>query len=102
MQTNARQDNHQTGEKRESRGSFLRKLGKTVAIGLGVTLVPATNAWAVNSQCCRDTTCPSCPTGQNPYRCTECSGYQPSSCCDCQEIDFSGCRQYGCGVCSSP
>jgi len=101
MQTNARQDNHEIGEGRESRGSFLRKLGKTVAIGLGVALVPASQAWAVNAQCCRSN-CKTCPEGEFAYYCTECSGYQPSSCCDCYSIEFTGCRQYGCGVCSSP
>ena len=102
MQTDASQDNDDNVTGTETRGAFLRKIAKTVAIGLGVALVPATQAWAVNAQCCRDDTCGPCRTGEFAYRCTECSGYSPSSCCQCQPFNTPGCQQYGCGVCSSP
>ncbi len=87
---------------RSSRAAFLRKLGKTVAIGLGVALVPASNAWAISAHCCPDATCGQCPEGQTAWKCYECSGYQPSQCCTCE--NFGGnCRyQLGCGVCGGP
>jgi hypothetical protein len=62
-----------------TRGGFVRRLGKLTAIGLGVALVPVTNAWAPQSECCSDSTHCSCPGGGLPYFCTGgCGG-----CCAC-------------------
>ena len=65
-----------------SRASFLRRFGATVAIGMGVALVPATKAFtAVKTTCCLNLneccTC-NCPTGYALY----CTGGCPP-CCSC-------------------
>jgi hypothetical protein len=68
-------------ESPETRSGFLRRVAKLTAIGLGVALVPVTNAWAPQSQCCPDSThCPACPPmGGQPFRCNGgCGG-----CCAC-------------------
>jgi hypothetical protein len=62
-----------------TRGSFLRRVAKLTAIGLGVALVPATNAWAPQDQCCPYSGCTGCPTGQRGFLCNgSCGG-----CCAC-------------------
>jgi|GEM_PF-6809978 hypothetical protein len=64
-----------------SRGSFLRRFGATVAIGMGVALIPATKAYAAKTTCCRDlfSCCDcNCTTGFALY----CTGGCPP-CCSC-------------------
>jgi len=74
-----------------SRGRFLRKLGTTLAIGLGIALVPAGKAHAEGSSCCPDSTCPSCNNG-TPTRCFDsCSR---TSCCMC--TGFTSCQPVPC------
>lgn len=93
---------HSTGSGQSTRGAFLRKLAGTVAIGLGVAMVPATNAWALNARCCRNDACQiSCQPNEFKWQCTECTGYSPSTCCVCSTVD-GPCQDYGCGVCSAP
>jgi hypothetical protein len=63
-----------------SRRHFLRKLGTTLAIGLGVALIPAGRASAAGSHCCRSS-CTSCGGGTNAYTCHDnCSN---KDCCIC-------------------
>jgi hypothetical protein len=62
-----------------SRRGFLRKLGLMTAVGLGVALVPAREARAESSFCCKDTSCGSCPPGSYQYFCHDnCTG---TTCC---------------------
>jgi hypothetical protein len=72
-----------------TRRAFVARMGKTLAIGLGVALAPAAAAKAGDppgtgsTHCCLSTcTLPgggSCPTGQHKYYCT---GSCPA-CCTC-------------------
>jgi hypothetical protein len=66
-------------EGRTSRRSFLRKFGTTLAIGLGVGLVPATNAFACTTKCCTNSSCTGCPQGQVGKLCQNCC----PTCCAC-------------------
>ena len=54
-----------------TRAGFVKRLGKMAAIGLGIALVPATNAFATTITCCRslscDTQCFNCRPGCGPY-----------------------------------
>ena len=62
------------------RRRFLRQLVTTVGVGVGIVALQATQAMAVNN-CCRDSSCPSCPGSNVRYRCTDnCLG---STCCVC-------------------
>lgn len=84
-----------------TRGGFLWKLGKTVAVGLGVALAPAAatafGGTLTNAKCCRED-CMSCPQGEQAWRCWDCGG---GGCCQCQSTNepLGACRFYGCGVC---
>jgi hypothetical protein len=63
-----------------SRRTFMRQLATTVGAGLGIVALQATKAMAVNN-CCRDSTCPTCPGAKVRYRCTDsCVG---GTCCIC-------------------
>ncbi len=42
-----------------NRRSFLRQVGKSLAIGLGVALIPTSQALAATT-CCRDNSCSGC------------------------------------------
>lgn len=66
----------QTVESRSSRGSFLRKIGTMMAIGLGVAVIPG-NAFAQSGRCC-PRECRTCTSG-NPYECDGCG----NTCCLC-------------------
>lgn len=59
------------------RRRFLRRVGTTLAAGIGLALVPANAAWAPCSSCCPDNNCnlPGC--NKTKYRC------QPGNCCIC-------------------
>jgi hypothetical protein len=95
------QDLQQTVEEsRSSRGAFLRRFGTTLAIGLGVGLVPATNAWACTTRCCPadNATCGlppsySCGNGLVLKRCTDCC----PTCCAC--FSTGGCESHTGGQC---
>lgn len=71
-----------TGAKATNRRNFLRQVGKTIAVGLGVALLPAASASAAPllQSCCRST-CKSCPTGQHAYTCLANGGC--ARCCIC-------------------
>lgn len=80
------------------RRSFLRKAGGTLALGAGLTMLPAQAALADQAartqtgqgkratplacaSCCRSS-CANCPPGYNAYTCNNhCGG--PTSCCNC-------------------
>lgn len=89
------------GEARSTRERFLKKLGTTLAIGLGFGLLSARSALATNSWCCaNDQRCPpssTCTDPNNPtmWRCIDCGD---EICCYCGPAG-TGCHQYGCGVC---
>ena len=73
-----------------TRRSFIRRVGKTIAIGLGVALVPVTNAWAPQDTCCPNSSCHCAPGAGNPFFCNgSCGG-----CCACLTntscVTFSG------------
>ncbi len=72
-----------------TRRSFLRRVGMTLAIGLGVALVPSrANANTQGlQQCCRQS-CTSCPSGQVAYHCLANGGCP--SCCICNS-DVGNC-----------
>lgn len=63
---------------RSTRSHVLRRIGQTLAVGIGVSLVPATSASAQGGHCCPDSTCPTCHTGRR-FRCFS-SG---TTCCCC-------------------
>jgi hypothetical protein len=80
-------------EESTTRAGFVRRLGKAVAIGLGVALVPATNAGARSLiTCCRSASCdagcpPDTPFG---YLCpTTCQ-----SCCACFNNPHLNCPSF--------
>jgi hypothetical protein len=90
---------------RSTRRGFLRRAGKTVAIGLGVALVPAARASAtnplVNTYCCRNSSqCGTCGVGgPAAYYCYDscantycCIGCPPNWSADCM-------YQLPCGAC---
>jgi hypothetical protein len=71
----------------QNRGAFLRRMGKTLAVGLGVALIPVANANAELVRCCPDwDMCPPCVQGKTPHWC------QQSSCCACLLTDY--CRSF--------
>jgi hypothetical protein len=62
-----------------SRRTFLRRMGLTLAAGLGVLAIPA-RAKATTGQCCPRDSCGPC-TNTIPFYC-DCGG--PDSYCTCQ------------------
>jgi hypothetical protein len=88
-------------ETRTSRGRFIRQFAKAFALGVGLSAVPATKAFATaqgSQTCCYDPfRCPSanyCSTGYGWY----CTGMCPS-CCACFS-QHSGCiTKYGGCIC---
>lgn len=72
--------NDSEGEHQTDRGRFLKRVGKMAAVGLGLALIPAQAAYAA-SECCPDSSCPGCPGGQFPVRCTDTC--HSVSCCSC-------------------
>jgi hypothetical protein len=74
-----------------SRRRFLKRLGAAVAVGMGVALVPVTNAFATD-RCCKSSSCPSCPPGQVAY---SCGGSCGGSCCVCY-TDIGNCFNTAC------
>jgi hypothetical protein len=80
-------------EEPTTRAGFVKRLGKLVAVGLGVALVPATTAFANPFQCCRNTNCDAdCKPfpGLFGFRCPS----NPcASCCTCLS-QSSGCVTY--------
>jgi hypothetical protein len=86
-----------TEVKRHDRRSFFRQVGKTVAVGFGIALIPVARASATiqSVYCCPDTSgqCPpsGCFPGSTTYYC-------PSiNCCAC--INDSGCHLYNPAPC---
>lgn len=70
-------------EAQHGRRQFLRRIGETLALGLGIALIPGTltaqEALAIT--CCRDSTCPSCPAPKVRYRCHDSAGHQCGCIC---------------------
>ena len=83
-------------EEATTRAGFVKRLGKMAAIGLGVALVPATNALAVNIPCCRssfcDAQCQSCGTCP-PYGYL-CPSNPCASCCTCYIRPIANCINF--------
>jgi hypothetical protein len=79
-------------EETTTRAGFVKRLGKLAAVGLGVALVPATNALGASIACCRsadcDAQCQLCCPGTRGYRCpaNPCGG-----CCVCQGSSIPNC-----------
>lgn len=79
-------DTHESEfEAQSTRASFIKRLAKTAAVGLGIALLPASGAFARSQsggQCCRNSDhCPQwCGTNQGwAYWCS--TNCYPSSCC---------------------
>lgn len=63
-----------------TRRQFLRSAAATLAAGVGLALIPFSEAQAACSGCCPDSTCNnSCPGSPIRYRC------QPGNCCICHD-----------------
>jgi len=80
-------------EEPTTRAGFVKRLGKLAAVGLGVALVPATKALAMDIRCCRSTfcdaqchNCPTCP----PYGYL-CPSNPCASCCTCYPTNIGSC-----------
>lgn len=58
-------------EVQTDRRAFLRRLGQTLLAGVGLVLATARPAQALVN-CCRDSSCPSCPGSNVRYRCSAC------------------------------
>ena len=73
-------------EERTSRRGFVRRLGTTLAVGLGVGLGGAGNAFGINVKCCHttacDTECRQFGLPPNGYFC----GNPCGGCCSCENI----------------
>ena len=82
-------DDHLSGEP-TTRAGFVKRLRRLGAVGLGIALVPATNALA-DLQCCRSALCdPECNgSGGGPfgYRCPSLC----ASCCVCRTSPSPNC-----------
>jgi hypothetical protein len=71
-------------EEPTTRAGFVKRLAKTAAIGLGIALVPATTASAVQFKCCRDTSCDVfSQCGQFGLWGYRCPSNPCASCCAC-------------------
>jgi hypothetical protein len=83
----------------ESRSRFLRRLGTTLLVGLGVSLTAASTASAATT-CCYSTCNPNCPSGTRAYWCAESSscGCGGNGCCVCNP-DVGSCKTVGCTCC---
>jgi hypothetical protein len=86
-------------EEPTTRAGFVKKLGKMVAIGLGVALVPATEAFAVPVTCCRNTSfCDQqsqCGQFHNPQLYGYlCPSNPCASCCTCLSNPNLGCPTF--------
>jgi hypothetical protein len=78
-----------------SRRDFLRQLGKTLLVGVGVMTVAAMRAPDSVVTCCRDDTCPTCPGAKVRYSCRDSVG----NVCGCTcHANVGRCYTYG-GVC---
>jgi hypothetical protein len=79
-------------EEPTTRAGFVKRLGKMAAIGLGVALVPATNALGFTFNCCRssfcDTQCGLCGQHCPPYGYL-CPSNPCASCCTCYPTQHS-------------
>lgn len=73
-----RGDETQTG-----RREFLRRVGQTLAVGLGLALIPgaASAQESLLITCCRDSSCPNCPGPEVRYRCHDSAGNQCGCIC---------------------
>jgi hypothetical protein len=85
-------EDEQPIEEPTTRGSFVKRLAKMVAVGVGISLVPATSASATLFKCCRDTSCDQWEICGHwflyGYRCDNnpCGG-----CCSCWSRPDLGC-----------
>jgi len=72
--------NDETTADQVTRGTFLRRLMMTAAMGVGIALIPAQKAQALADRCCKQPCGASCPSGQVSY---ECGGSCGETCCIC-------------------
>ena len=81
-------------EEPTTRAGFVKRLGKMAAIGLGIALVPGTNALGINFNCCRssycDQQCAKCPLVCGPYG-YQCPSNPCASCCTCYSTNIGTC-----------
>jgi peroxiredoxin len=88
-------DDERAAEPHSSRGQFLKRLGITLAAGVGVAAALASSARAGSGQCCIDCgTCGSCG-GTNCFCFCDCSGIGKSYCWTASQ----GCLSSGCVGC---
>ncbi|HEX2050401.1 MAG TPA: twin-arginine translocation signal domain-containing protein [Actinomycetota bacterium] len=78
------------GGGRSDRRRFLKRLGATLAAGVGLAVIPATSASAT-TRCCRDDNCGPCSGGQLPYWCDRCGCMCISSSLHCEDFRFEMC-----------
>ena len=82
-------------EERTSRGGFVRRLGTTLALGLGVGLFGAKSALGINVICCPNSSC-NAPCQQlfgNQYPVGYLCGNPCGGCCTCEATN-TGCKTY--------
>lgn len=81
-------------EETTTRAGFVKRLGKMAAVGLGVALVPATNALGSSIGCCRsslcDAQCRFCGPGCGPYGYL-CPSNPCGGCCACRTDSIPNC-----------
>lgn len=79
-----------------TRRSFLKRAGTTLAVGLGIALIPAGRASALGSHCCPQPDCDNikCTSG-SPFTCYDACAQR--SCCAC--LTGSTCVDVVCGAC---
>ncbi|HEX2050810.1 MAG TPA: twin-arginine translocation signal domain-containing protein [Actinomycetota bacterium] len=71
------------------RRKFLKRLGATIAAGVGLAVIPATSASAT-TRCCRDDSCGPCQSGQ-PYWCDRCGCVCLGETQQCKDYPFEMC-----------
>lgn len=81
-------------ETRQNRGQFIRRLGKTLAVGLGVSLIPVAAAEAGLTTCCpADDAHPCIPAqcfpGQSCFWCRANAGCPGCYICTTQQYCFT-------------
>ena len=80
-------------DERSTRGSFVRQLGKMVAVGVGIALLPVKEAQAFVGGCCPDWCRWDCTAGSQPWQCYD--SCAEISCCVCL-VHSPGCFTLPC------
>lgn len=85
---------HRKDETRSSRRKFLGTLGKTVGAAFGLTVLTAGPAFAANTICCKNSTCPVCPGSDIRFKCA--NGCNGTNWCTCHPPVGQDCYQQPC------